>query len=465
MPVDSKVVDPAALGAGAQVRRARHRALEEGRSPTARRCRPRRRRCPVELDEVFNMFDEPTRDARRRRNLQGFGDAFAGRGADLNQTIAGRARALRPPRRRSWPNLVRPAHRAALLLQGASADTARIGRAGLEDQRAPVHHDGQHLRRHLARPAGAASDTISKSPPTLRRRHRVAARPAPVPRAHRGALARPRRGATDRAAPATLPIRQLRAAHRHPVQAALGRSSTTTAAGRARRRCEDLVETPTTVGSLRGLHGHRRHAAAAAALPGPVRDGLQHLEPASGPSPPSTSRRPTTPAPRERALLNMADAGSPGPTRIGSPGRQRVRPRQGRAARQRRAVRAQQRLRPGRRRATATPTAARARPATSRPTTRCATRASRATPTRAPSTERFPIDAGACGPDLRAVRPRGQGRRPEPRRTCPAGETFTDRPGGHGVDIARPQAMRRKQRKGMPPFAAGLLTLVRARAS
>src|SRR3954471_24994569 len=42
---------------------------------------------PVELDEFYNMFDEKTRDASRT-DLKGFGNAFVGRGHDLNQTIA-----------------------------------------------------------------------------------------------------------------------------------------------------------------------------------------------------------------------------------------------------------------------------------------------------------------------------------------------------------------------------------------
>src|SRR5918997_1091704 len=46
---------------------------------------------PVEFDEFTNMFDEPTREAART-NLQGFGDAFAGRGESLNTAIG----ALRP---------------------------------------------------------------------------------------------------------------------------------------------------------------------------------------------------------------------------------------------------------------------------------------------------------------------------------------------------------------------------------
>jgi virulence factor Mce-like protein len=46
---------------------------------------------PVEFDEFVNMFDEETRDAAAT-NLQGFGDAFAGRGESINQAIG----ALRP---------------------------------------------------------------------------------------------------------------------------------------------------------------------------------------------------------------------------------------------------------------------------------------------------------------------------------------------------------------------------------
>jgi virulence factor Mce-like protein len=41
---------------------------------------------PVELDEFYNMFDEPTR-AASQRNMQGFGDAFIGRGVGLHETI------------------------------------------------------------------------------------------------------------------------------------------------------------------------------------------------------------------------------------------------------------------------------------------------------------------------------------------------------------------------------------------
>jgi virulence factor Mce-like protein len=49
---------------------------------------------PVELDQLYNIFDEKTRDASRE-NLKGVGNAFASRGASLNQTIADAPRFLR----------------------------------------------------------------------------------------------------------------------------------------------------------------------------------------------------------------------------------------------------------------------------------------------------------------------------------------------------------------------------------
>ena len=63
------------------------RGYEDGATVPLSAARP----APVEFDEVINTFDEKTRDAAQR-NLLGFGDAFAGRGEDLNRAI----RALNP---------------------------------------------------------------------------------------------------------------------------------------------------------------------------------------------------------------------------------------------------------------------------------------------------------------------------------------------------------------------------------
>ena len=48
---------------------------------------------PVEIDQVLNMFNGPTRVAEQT-NLTGYGDAFAGRGANLNNAISQFAPAL-----------------------------------------------------------------------------------------------------------------------------------------------------------------------------------------------------------------------------------------------------------------------------------------------------------------------------------------------------------------------------------
>ncbi len=48
---------------------------------------------PVEIDQIFNMFNAPTR-AAQQTNLAAYGDAFAGRGGDLNDTISDLAPAL-----------------------------------------------------------------------------------------------------------------------------------------------------------------------------------------------------------------------------------------------------------------------------------------------------------------------------------------------------------------------------------
>jgi virulence factor Mce-like protein len=42
---------------------------------------------PVQVDQVFDMFNQPTRTAIQQ-DLQGFGDTFGGRGADFNDTLA-----------------------------------------------------------------------------------------------------------------------------------------------------------------------------------------------------------------------------------------------------------------------------------------------------------------------------------------------------------------------------------------
>jgi ABC-type transporter Mla subunit MlaD len=61
---------------------------------------------PVDIDEFFNMFDEPTRNSIQR-NLSGFGNALAGRGPQLNNAF-GALRRLAENGQPTLRNLVAP---------------------------------------------------------------------------------------------------------------------------------------------------------------------------------------------------------------------------------------------------------------------------------------------------------------------------------------------------------------------
>ena len=119
---------------------------------------------PVEFDEFVNMFDEETRDAAQT-NLRGLGDAFAGRGASINQAIG----ALRP--------LLRDIVPVARNLSGQEANLPRFIRALSNAARivAPAAETQAQLfvnldrtfagLREVARPF--VQDSISEGPETL----------------------------------------------------------------------------------------------------------------------------------------------------------------------------------------------------------------------------------------------------------------------------------------------------------
>jgi virulence factor Mce-like protein len=85
---------------------------------------------PVEIDDVFGIFDPPTRVAART-NLNEFGTALAGRGADLNRALAG----LNPVVTRLQPvmtNLLQPSTRLGRLfpaLEQAAREVAPVAGA------------------------------------------------------------------------------------------------------------------------------------------------------------------------------------------------------------------------------------------------------------------------------------------------------------------------------------------------
>ncbi|HEX7301104.1 MAG TPA: MlaD family protein [Solirubrobacteraceae bacterium] len=200
---------------------------------------------PVELDEVFNMFDAPTRRAAQG-NLEGFGDALVGRGADLHRTIE-----VAPPLLGHLGSVMSNVADPRTDLRSffkELGDAARVV--------APVSRTNARLFTSmadtfgaLARDPEALKDTIAGTPPTLA----AGTSSLRVQRPfldHTAALSR------DLDAAAT----ELRAAL-PPVNAAL--RTGTPVQGRSPalydglhgslQALDDLVRAPTTTGSLRGL--------------------------------------------------------------------------------------------------------------------------------------------------------------------------------------------------------------------
>jgi virulence factor Mce-like protein len=119
---------------------------------------------PVEFDEFTNMFDEDTR-AASQTNLKEFGDAFAGRGASINQAIG----AFRPLLEDIIPvaqNLSSPDTNLTRFVREL-ADAARILAPAAESQAALfVNLDATFgALREVARPY--IQESISEGPETL----------------------------------------------------------------------------------------------------------------------------------------------------------------------------------------------------------------------------------------------------------------------------------------------------------
>lgn len=118
---------------------------------------------PVDIDEVYNTFDLPTRIASRG-NLDTFGDTFDGRGADLNETIQ-HLPSLFEHLAHVTRNLSDPRTQLDTFFKELG-DAARIV--------APVSKIQAHLFTTMAntfeaisRDPQALKDTISKTPDTL----------------------------------------------------------------------------------------------------------------------------------------------------------------------------------------------------------------------------------------------------------------------------------------------------------
>ena len=120
---------------------------------------------PVELDQFFDMFDEETRRGAQG-SLQAFGDAFAGRGVDINYAIQD----LNPFARQGdagVPQPGEPADRPARILRRARArgrrDRAR--RRGRRPSCSATSTSRSARSRDVAYPY--IQDSISEGPETL----------------------------------------------------------------------------------------------------------------------------------------------------------------------------------------------------------------------------------------------------------------------------------------------------------
>jgi phospholipid/cholesterol/gamma-HCH transport system substrate-binding protein len=119
---------------------------------------------PVDIDEFFDMFDEPTRDAIQQ-NQAGFGNALAGRGPQLNEAF-GALRRLAENGQPILRTLVEPSTDFGGFWRALEALSATV---------APVAQTQANLFAALDRTFAAFArvarpyiqETIEKSPPTL----------------------------------------------------------------------------------------------------------------------------------------------------------------------------------------------------------------------------------------------------------------------------------------------------------
>lgn len=118
---------------------------------------------PVDIDQVFNTFDEPTRKAIQVQ-LKNFGDGFAGRGGDINAAI-GNLVPLTQVLPRAMANLASPETRLDRFVQAIAAASAEAGPVGEQQARAFVGLDRTfQALADVSRPY--IQEAITEGPPT-----------------------------------------------------------------------------------------------------------------------------------------------------------------------------------------------------------------------------------------------------------------------------------------------------------
>lgn len=119
---------------------------------------------PVDIDQFFDMFDEPTRTAIQR-GLAGYGNAFAGRGPQLNNAFAA-LRQLLESGRPALANLVAPSTGFGEFLRALEGLSATVAPVAAEQASMFVALDRTFAAfARVSRPY--IQETISKGPETL----------------------------------------------------------------------------------------------------------------------------------------------------------------------------------------------------------------------------------------------------------------------------------------------------------
>jgi virulence factor Mce-like protein len=162
LPVDSKVIVRARSALGLKyiqitVGRSKQTYKAGGTIPLANTT------LPIEFDDFLNTFDLPTRTASRLA-LTGYGDAFAGRGPDLNTAI----QALNPFftfLRPVMANLNNPGTRLKDFFKNIGAVSAEV--APVARVNAQLFTKMADTFRAISSCPGCLQQTIEKNPPTL----------------------------------------------------------------------------------------------------------------------------------------------------------------------------------------------------------------------------------------------------------------------------------------------------------
>ena len=231
-----KTVEPLATDTKCASARARRSASSTWSSRPARRSRPQagrhdpaRRTPPSRSSSTTSQHLRPPRRARDSRGaLEGFGDAFAGRGR-RSTPRSRRSTRSSPSLTPVMKNLADPDTELDDFFKQLGRDLGP-GRAGGRVQARAVREHGRHLRGDQPLPARRCRQTIEKSPATLDTAIALASassgRSSPTSPTCRAGCARPRRSC--------------RARCRRINQRARGRHAGAAAHGRAERAPEGV---------------------------------------------------------------------------------------------------------------------------------------------------------------------------------------------------------------------------------